>query len=122
MIVRTSSGRTATGFKGAVTNSENGDDYNVRCGPSTYGTLLGCNVLGGIYHSEPFIQPPPPGYISDDAYRSFAAFYKNRPSALYVETLDGLLHAFDATNDTASVVDRTSTSSSRSFLLASFTR
>jgi type IV pilus assembly protein PilY1 len=79
-----------------------GDDYGLRCqNPGGAGIYnLGCHPLGGIFHSEPTVMPPPPGFISDEGYRAFAASYSKRPSVLYVETMDGLLHAFDATNDT----------------------
>ncbi len=88
----------ATGYAGSV--SYNASEYNVRCTPGDAYTL-GCNPLGGVYHSQPIVAPPPQAFLADEGYRAFAKTYAGRPSALYVETMDGLLHAFDATNDTA---------------------
>jgi type IV pilus assembly protein PilY1 len=87
----------ATGYQSTL-NLGTPNDYNFRCSPSRVPNLY-CNVLGGDYHSEPTVVAPPNAYIPDEAYQAFAAQYKNRPNVMYFETLDGLLHAFDATVD-----------------------
>ena len=76
-----------------------GNDYNVRCSPSA--NRPACNVLGGVLHSQPIVVGHPNAFITDEAYNAFSAQYKTRPEVMYVETLDGLLHAFDSTVDFA---------------------
>jgi type IV pilus assembly protein PilY1 len=60
--------------------------------------------LGGIFHSSPVLSPPPSALLRDDSYLAFKnnATFATRKSMLYVESTDGLLHAY-ATRDTASV-------------------
>ncbi len=57
------------------------------------------SAMGAILHSNPAIVPAPSAQARDDSYRAFAAINYNRPQMLYVATIDGLLHAFDATSE-----------------------
>ncbi len=52
--------------------------------------------LGGIYHSTPAIIGPPSSFSQDPSYLGFAHLNRRRETMLYVATIDGLLHAFDA--------------------------
>jgi type IV pilus assembly protein PilY1 len=63
------------------------------------GNVNGFSAFGAILHSNPVIVPPPSAQSRDDSYRLFATKNFNRPQVLYVETIDGLLHAFDATSE-----------------------
>ncbi len=90
------------GYVSAYTGSISynaGTNYNLRCtGGNAYN--LGCHPIGGVFHSQPVVAPPPQAFLADEGYRAFAKTYAARPSVLYMETMDGLLHGFDATNDT----------------------
>ncbi len=92
---------TYTGAIAAI--PANGKDYNLRCqgggGAGIYNRF--CNPIGGILHSQPVVAPPPQAFLADEGYRAFAKTYAGRPAVLYVETMDGLLHGYDATNDSA---------------------
>lgn len=95
------------GFAATYTGpiSFNAADYNIRCQgnnsvPNGGIYKLGCHPIGGIFHSQPVVAPPPQAFLADEGYRAFAKTYANRPAVLYTETMDGLLHGFDATNDT----------------------
>lgn len=50
-------------------------------------------VLGGIFQSNPVTVGPPDLDIPIDSYRAFRARFEDRPTMLYVGTLDGQLHA-----------------------------
>lgn len=73
--------------------------YAVRCpvgsakGQSTDPKV--CQPLGAIIHSTPAIASAPSALLRDEGYRKFAEYFKDRRQTLYVETIDGLLHAFD---------------------------
>lgn len=65
-----------------------------------------CSALGGIYRSSPVIVPPPQSSDSDDqnfgrvrsnGEESFFQAYSARPTMVYTQTVDGLLHAFTLT-------------------------
>lgn len=49
-------------------------------------------VLGAIVRSNPVVVGPPSRDLPIESYREFKSKYRNRPSMLYVNTLDGLLH------------------------------
>ncbi len=57
------------------------------------------SALGAILHANPVVVPPPSAQARDDSYRAFATNNQNRPQVLYAVTIDGLLHAFDATSE-----------------------
>ncbi|MBA2660733.1 MAG: hypothetical protein H0U74_00435 [Bradymonadaceae bacterium] len=50
-------------------------------------------VLGGIFQSNPVAVGPPDLDLPIDSYRAFRARFADRPTMLYVGTLDGQLHA-----------------------------
>ncbi len=50
-------------------------------------------VLGGIFQSNPVTVGPPDLAVPIDSYRQFRARFADRPTMLYVGTLDGQLHA-----------------------------
>lgn len=50
-------------------------------------------VLGGIFQSNPVTVGPPDLAVPIDSYRQYRARYADRPTMLYVGTLDGQLHA-----------------------------
>ncbi len=55
-----------------------------------------CNLFGAIYHSTPRLAPGRPNeFLRDESYAAFAREQtaKERPSVLYVSTIDGQLHA-----------------------------
>jgi type IV pilus assembly protein PilY1 len=62
-----------------------------------------CNPLGAILHSTPTYSLPPSALLRDDSFQSYATgiaalgVATAREPMLYVATIDGLLHAFDAT-------------------------
>lgn len=70
------------------------------------GQQMGCE-LGSIFHSTPAIIGPPNEYLRDESYDQFALAQAGRPTALYVSTTDGQLHAFKVAannpNDTLKV-------------------
>jgi hypothetical protein len=53
-------------------------------------------VLNAILNSNPVTVGPPELDVPVDSYRAFRARYANRPTMLYVSTLDGQLHAIHA--------------------------
>jgi hypothetical protein len=53
-------------------------------------------TLNAILNSSPVTVGPPELDIPVDSYRAFRARYANRPTMLYVSTLDGQLHAIHA--------------------------
>jgi type IV pilus assembly protein PilY1 len=69
----------------------------------------GFSALGAILHSNPVIVPAPSAQARDDSYRLFATRNFNRPQMLYVATIDGLLHAFDATSEPGTTYTTTTT-------------
>ncbi len=61
-----------------------------RCDP-----VLGCNVIGDIFHSTPqFRVGQPNEFVQDDTYLQFAADLFHRDSILYTSSNDGFFHAF----------------------------
>jgi type IV pilus assembly protein PilY1 len=70
------------------------------------GQKMGCE-LGSIYHSTPVVAGPPNEFLRDESYDQFAVAQAGRPTALYVATTDGQLHAFKVSannpNDTQKV-------------------
>jgi type IV pilus assembly protein PilY1 len=78
---------------------------NVYGGTSTNFCTSGgpcASAFGAIIHSTPTIAPPPSDVARDDSYRAFTQINATRPAVLYVATIDGLLHAFDVTDDPGS--------------------
>lgn len=73
--------------------------YAVRCpvggGKGQSSDPKVCQPLGAIIHSTPAIASAPSALLRDEGYRKFAEYFKDRRQTLYVETTDGLLHAFD---------------------------
>jgi type IV pilus assembly protein PilY1 len=63
------------------------------------GNTYDYSAMGAILHSSPTIAPPPADAAREDSYREFVTINSTRPPVLYVQTLDGLLHAFDVTNE-----------------------
>ncbi len=59
-----------------------------------------CSAMGAIFRSNPTVVGPPSAVLRDESYRAFADRMKNRPTALYVASIDGQLHAFKADVDT----------------------
>jgi len=53
-------------------------------------------VLGDIIHSQPVYVKAPPFSFTDPTYATFKAANAGRVSNLYVQSNDGMLHAFDA--------------------------
>lgn len=49
-------------------------------------------ILGAIVRSNPVVVGPPSRDLPIESYREFKKKFRNRPSMLYVSTLDGLLH------------------------------
>lgn len=60
-----------------------------------------CTALGAIYRSTPTIVGPPDGFLRDEGFRTFQAKRRNRRPATFVQTTDGILHAFKAIEETA---------------------
>lgn len=56
--------------------------------------------FGAIDHSTPAFVSAPKSLIRDPSYQKFAATWATRKPLIYVETTDGLLHAFDTTVQT----------------------
>ncbi|MFB6264299.1 MAG: hypothetical protein ABEL76_11850 [Bradymonadaceae bacterium] len=50
-------------------------------------------VLGAILNSDPVTVEPPSKDVPIDSYRDFKSKFADRPTMLYVSTLDGMLHA-----------------------------
>ncbi len=76
------------GWNVGLTNAEG----ETRC--ATAGS--NCNVFGAIYHSTPRLVPGRPNeFLRDESYAAFSReqMGKERPSVLYVATIDGQLHA-----------------------------
>jgi len=65
----------------------------------------GINKLGDIVHSAPaFVGKPNffyPNNLESASYNAFKSTYKNRDGVVYVGANDGMLHAFDASNNTS---------------------
>ncbi|NUP09353.1 MAG: hypothetical protein HOW73_25145 [Polyangiaceae bacterium] len=62
-----------------------------------------CSAFGAVYRSSPIIVPPPQpsesddqnfGRIRSDGSESFFERYQTRPTMVYAQTVDGMLHAF----------------------------
>ncbi len=98
--------RVMWGFATAATpadlpDSSNGvvGAYAARCpiggGQGQTADVKACRSLGAIIHSSPAIAGPPASLLRDEGYRKFSDLFANRKHALYVESTDGLLHAFD---------------------------
>jgi type IV pilus assembly protein PilY1 len=66
--------------------------------PSVCGGWDKCSPLGAIYRSNPVIVSPPDANASEQSYSnrsdSFYSQEKTRPTMLYAQTIDGMLHAF----------------------------
>jgi type IV pilus assembly protein PilY1 len=67
-----------------------------------------CNPIGAILHSTPAYTTPPVAPLRDDSYQAYSTLLapgapdlagSNRPPTLFVATTDGLLHAFDTSDD-----------------------
>ncbi len=63
------------------------------------------NKLGDIVHSAPAYMGKPnffyPNNLESASYNAFKNTYKNRAGVVYVGANDGMLHAFDASNNTS---------------------
>jgi type IV pilus assembly protein PilY1 len=72
-------------------------DFDAQDYPSTPGENA-CSPLGAIHRSNPVIVTPPEPNAAEQSYSngpdSFYAKYKTRPTMLYTQTMDGMLHAF----------------------------
>lgn len=54
-----------------------------------------CQVLGDILHSVPVVRPGiPSDFLRDPTYSTFSAGLRQRDTALYTASLDGVFHAF----------------------------
>ena len=58
--------------------------------------------LGDIVNTQPVYVRKPPFKYTDAGYAAFVAANANRKAVVYVGANDGMLHAFDATSDSAS--------------------
>ncbi len=96
---------TATSLSAAPYNAYDFDGHFSRAA----GNANGFSALGAILHSNPVIVPAPSAQTRDDSYRLFATRNFNRPQMLYVATIDGLLHAFDATSEPGTTYTDTTT-------------
>lgn len=67
-------------------------NFNVRC----RGSAAECSHIGGIRSSTPHIASAPDALVRDEGYQQFVAENKTRQRALYVHSVDGVLHAFKA--------------------------
>jgi len=81
-----------------------GDSTNEGAGDTNFRMRNGA-VLGDIIHSAPaFVGKPdffyPDKLESSSSYNAFKQTYRNRKGVVYVGANDGMLHAFDASNDT----------------------
>lgn len=54
------------------------------------------SVMGAVIHSTPRSVGPPNGLLRDPTYLEFQKTWATRKMVTYVETSDGLLHAFDS--------------------------
>ncbi len=78
------------GFE-SIPFSSGGGDWNIRC--NAQGT---CSPIGGIHSSTPHIASPPDALVRDEGYQAYVSQFKSRERALYVHSIDGVLHAFRA--------------------------
>lgn len=66
--------------------------------PSVCGGWDKCGPLGAIYHSNPIIVSPPSPNAAEQSYSngpdSYYAMQRTRPTMLYAQSMDGMLHAF----------------------------
>ncbi len=53
-------------------------------------------AFGAVYHATPSVIGPPGANLQDESYQTFATTNGTRKTVLYVATVDGILHAFDA--------------------------
>ena len=84
-------------FLGEPTSGVSLPDNTFRTFQSRY--LNGLD-LGAVDHSTPTYVSAPKSLIRDPSYQKFEATWATRKPLLYVETTDGLLHAFDTTVQT----------------------
>lgn len=90
-------------FGGAADPDGAGTVAPSRAAGSPQCTAPPCSSLGGIHHTTPVVVPPPlPGAASDQNYgrvrssaaQSFAQRFSGRPTMLYAQSIDGMLHGF----------------------------
>lgn len=103
----TNCARVMWGFATAATPTDLPDSsfgvsgaYAARCpiggGTGQTADVKACRSLGAIIHSTPTIVGAPVALLRDEGYRKYSDLFANRRQTMYVETTDGLLHAFDA--------------------------
>ncbi len=64
-----------------------------RVAVSNGGTLADSRVLGGILNANPVVVGPPNLDLPIGSYREFRAMHADRPTMLYVASMEGFLHA-----------------------------
>ncbi|MCL2724624.1 MAG: PilC/PilY family type IV pilus protein [Polyangiaceae bacterium] len=86
-----------SGNKCAI-NSSTSCNQDSDCNAVTPGDVCvpECAALGAVFRSNPVAVSPPIALSRDEGYQVFATGRKARPSALFVATTDGILHAFKA--------------------------